>query len=92
MRPSPGSRTLSDRVTKLGVGLEVVQVNVVAPVRLVWVVLDSLNTTKLALDDALVGPLLLKAVPPSAVELASSTLLSPGSLDLLASHAMDGLS
>ena len=72
--------------------LEVVQVNVVAPVRLVWVVLHSLDATMLALDNALVGPLLLEAAPPGAVEVTSSTLLGPGRLNLLVSHAMDRLS
>jgi hypothetical protein len=57
--------------------LEVVQVNVLALVRLVGIALYGFNTTVLALDLILVGALLVESVPSFAVIVSSSALLGP---------------
>ena len=84
VRPAPRPGTIANGIAQLLVSLEVIQVNILALVRLVGIAFYSLNTTVLALDLVLVGALLAEAVPPLAVIVSSSTLLSPGRLCRLA--------
>ena len=57
--------------------LEIVQVNVLALVRLVGITLYGFNTAVLALDLVLVGALLVETVPPFAIIVSSGALLGP---------------
>jgi hypothetical protein len=66
------------------VGLEVVQVDVLAFVGLVGIAFHGFNTTILALDLVLVGALFVEAIPALTIIVSSSALLGPCRLFSLA--------
>ena len=85
VRPAPRATALTHAIAKLLVRLEVVQVDVLAFVRLIGIALDSLNAAILALNFVLIDPFLGEAIPLFVVVGAGSTLLGPGSLRRLVS-------
>ena len=93
MGPTPRSRALTFETTELFMRLEIIQVDVLALVSLVWVALDSYSFAVGAFDDVLVAPMLIKTPPSLLVVFASSLLLSPSRLRIISTSPdhVDGL-